>query len=330
MNKRLFTLTLFLLLLVLVITGCTKDLEPIKTEIPQISAEPTTVPPSQEIVNEVDESGDIIITDVIGNQLTLPKEKPTRIISLTPSNTEMLFALGLGEFVVGVDDYSNYPEAALNIAKVGDFYNPNIEAILILEPDLVLAGNKLQVDTVTRLKEVGLNVAAVEATRYEEVIKSIKLVGDLTLTSDKAQEIIDNMILSEEAVIEKIKNQSEIQKTVYFVLSAGEAGNWTSGPGSLINDMFELLGVRAITNIKGGVEWMDFSIETLIIEDPDIMFMSAHSNISLEELALLDGYKDLTAIKEGKVFVVDADITGRASVRIVEALEIMYNIIYPS
>ncbi|MCK5128912.1 MAG: ABC transporter substrate-binding protein [Clostridiales bacterium] len=331
MKRSLFTLFVVVVSLVILFTGCatfSDSQETQETEAPTAEATATTKPPSQDIVNETDEKGVVTIIDVLGNELTLPEEKPTKIISLTPANTEMLFALGLGEYVIGVDEYSNYPAEASAIDKVGDFTGPNVEAILALEPDLILAGNKLQIDAVTQLKELGLNIAAVEATTYDEIPASIKLVGDLTMTQDVAQQLIDDMKVAEEAIIAKANTYEGEPISSYYILSAGEYGNWTSGPGSLINDMFELIGVQTVTNIEGAVPWMDFSLETLITEDPDILLMSGHAFLTVEALVAMDGYKELTAAKEGKVYIVDGDITGRPSVRIVEALEILYNAIY--
>ncbi len=102
-------------------------------------------------------------TDFVGAKLP-QLDRVERIVSLTASNTETLFALGLGDKVVGVDAYSDYPEAAQSIDKVGDFNGPNAEAIVALEPDLVLAGNKLQQEAIDQLKALGLTVVATEAT----------------------------------------------------------------------------------------------------------------------------------------------------------------------
>ena len=297
--KKLFTLTLILLALILLFTSCAEiDLD------------------------------NTVIKDMMGNALTIPEEKPTKIISLTPSNTEMLFALGLGEFIIGVDEYSNYPAEAMQIAKVGDFSGPNIEAIVALEPDLVLAGNKLQADAVTQLIDLGLNVAATEATTYDEIPISIMMVGDLTMTSDKAKQIIDQMKTDEEAIIAKANEYTGDPISAYYVLSAGEYGNWTSGPGSLINDMFALINVEVITDIEPSAPWMDFSLETLVAEDPDILLLSSMAYLTLDDLIAIEGYKELTASKEGRVYIVNGEVTERPSVRIVEGLEEIYNAIY--
>ncbi len=334
MKKRLTILLLILAVVVSLFAGCAKEAEPTATEEVAATAEPTeeaeaTQPPSEDIVNEVDEqTGELTITDVLGNELAIPEETPTKIVSLTPSNTEMLFALGLGEYVVGVDAFSDYPEEALSIEKIGDFNGPNVEAIVALEPDIVFAGNKLQADAVAQLKDVGLNVAAVEATTYEEIYSSIKLVGDLTATSDKAEEIIAAMKEKESQIVAMAQEYQGEPITAYYVISAGEYGNWTSGPGSLINDMFAMLNIDVITDIEPSAAWMDFSLEVLVAEDPDILLLSSMAYLAIDDLCALDGYKELTACKQDGVVMVNGAVTERPSVRIVDGLEEIYNAVY--
>lgn len=299
MKSRLITLTLILLSLILVFAGCTKEIQ---------KEEPTV--------------------DFLGNEITFAKEQPTKIISLTPANTEILFALGLGDYIIGVDALSDYPSEVIDIAKVGDFSGPNIEAIVALEPDLILASNKMQIDAINQLKALGLNVAAVEATRYEDVFKSIKMVGDLTATSDKAQILINQMKVEEEAILKKVNDYKGESISAYYVMSAGEFGNWTSGPGSYVDDMLKMLKVKTITDLDVTAPWMDFSLETLIASDPDILIVVKSDYLNAQMLSEMDGYKDLTAIKEDKAYEVNEDIVSRASVRIIEALEILYNVVY--
>lgn len=299
MKKRLITLTLVLLVAFSLFAGCAGDKTP---------AQPAL--------------------DFVGNEVTLPNEQPEKIISLTPANTEMLFALGLGEYVIGVDEYSDYPAEALDIEKVGDFSGPNIEAILALEPDLVLASNKLQIDAITQLIDLGINVVAVEATRYEDIFKSIELVGDLTKTSKQAKEITDQMKDDEKEIIKKAKKHADDPLSVYYVVSAGEYGNWTAGPESLIDDMFRLIGVKTVTELEVTAPWMDFSIEVLLEQDPDVLLVSSFAFLQISDFVAMDGYKELTACKEGNVFMVDGQITERPSVRIVEGLAEIYNAVY--
>ena len=299
MKKRLVVFSIAAFLLVSLFAGCAKETEP---------AEP--------------------LFDVLGYEITIPKDQPTKIVSLTPSNTEMLFALGLGEYVVGVDEFSDYPPEALDIEKVGDYSGPNVEAIIALEPDLVLGGNGLQEDAITQLTDVGIKIAAVEATSYEEIYSTIELVGKLTLTNEKAQEVIAGMREKEAQVVAMAQGYEGEEIIAYYVISAGEYRNYTSGPGSLINDMFEMLGIGVITDIEGAPAWPEFSMETLVAEDPDVLLLSGMAYMSVEDLCALDGYKELTACKEGRVYIVDSAVTERPSVRIVDGMEEIYNAVY--
>ena len=323
---KLTFLTLALIAMLSAFTACQKAEDvPQATEKPS-QAEQATQEPTAEPTEAVPET----VTDVLGNEIEIPAQAPTKIVSLAASNTEMLFALGLGEYVVGVDEYSDYPPEALEIAKVGDYNGPNVEAIIALKPDLVLGGNSLQEDAITQLTDVGIKIAAVEATSYEDIYATIELVGKLTLTGDKAEEVMAQMRDKEAGLVAAAKAYEGEPVSVYYVLSAGEYGNWTSGPGSLINDMFEMMGIEAITDVEPSAPWMDFSLETLIAEDPDILLLSSMAFITVEDLCALDGYKELTACKEGRVYMVDAAVTERPSVRIVDGMEEIYNAVYGS
>ena len=330
MMKKQLTLTLALLLsLLLLFSGCAQPAaeptpEPTQQATAEPTAEPTVEPPSQEIV-----LGETTCTDVLGREIVIAEgETPERIVSLTATNTEILFALGLGDKVVGVDVMSNYPAEAVGIDVVGDFNGPNVEAIVALEPDLILAGNKLQIDAVQTLEDLDLRVAAVEATLYDEIDESIQLVGKLTRAEDQAQALVDTMTQKQQEITALEKIDEEV--TAYFVLSAGEYGNWTSGPGSFINDMMLSLGITPITQIEGGAPWMDYSIEELVSADPAVILMSSQSGVDVETLSGMVGYKDLTAVKEGNVKIIDADIISRPGPRIVDALQAMFDAVYGS
>ncbi len=347
MKKRFIKLTLIALIIVSLLSafaGCKGDVDPAASQEPteqvqetgEVTQEPTEEPteePTKEPTAEPTEeptaepAGETI-TDVLGYEIELPDTAPAKIVSITPSNTEILFALGLGEYVIGVDEYSDYPAQAVDIAKVGDYNGPNVEAIIALEPDLVLGGNGLQEDAIAQLGEVGIKIAAVEATSYEDIYSTIRLIGQLTLASDAAEEVIAGMREKEAKIIEQAQGYKGEAITAYYVMSAGEYGNWTSGPGSLINDMLKMLGIGVITDIEGGVPWMDFSLETLIAEDPDILLLSSEAFISIEDLCALEGYKELTACKEGRVYMVDASLTQRPATRIVDGLQEIYNAVY--
>jgi iron complex transport system substrate-binding protein len=256
------------------------------------------------------------LTDFLGTAVTLSKF-PERIISLTPSNTEIVYALGLESKLVGVDAFSDYPEAAKALAKVGDFNGPNLETIVALKPDLVLAGNKLQKDVIDKIKALNINVVAAEATEYNDVAKSIELIGKLTGTEAKATDLVADMKAKEQIVLDAVA-KATTGKTVYYAMSYGEMGNWTGGPGSFPFEFIQKCGSKNITEGMP-VPWVNLSQEELVKKNPDIILLSSDVD-NLDKFKKAEGYKDLKAVKAGKVFVVTSNLCSRPSPRLVEGL----------
>ena len=174
-HKRGIILSLIIILL-LSLTGCAKD----------TSEQEANVNKQQN-----NNSFPLTITDDMGREVTI-QTKPERIVSLAPSSTEILFALGLGDKVVGNTTYCDYPEEAKSCTKVGGFNDPNLEIIVTLKPDLVLATN-LHEKVVQGLEDVGINVLVIYPNKLEEVFNSIELIGRATGTEDKAVNITTNL-----------------------------------------------------------------------------------------------------------------------------------------
>ena len=263
------------------------------------------------------------VTDMLGKTVTL-KGTPKTVISLAPSITEVLFALGEGAKVIGVDVNSDYPKEASAIEKVGDFNGPDIEKITALKPDIVFAGNTLQKDTITALQKLGFTVVAAEATDYEGIYKSIELIANVMDKKDKGNEI--NASLKAE-VEETAKKAAALTKhpSIYYAISFGQMGNWTSGPGSFVNTIMEKAGFTCVT-ADGGDEWMEYPLEQLVSKNPDVLLLSSDVG-KVEDIKKENGYKDLSAIKNDKVYLADADILSRPGVRVNEAMQFLYDIL---
>ncbi len=301
--------SLFLLVLVLIISalsGCQKA-EPIETStISEEAAQEPVVEPTEQV------------------PVVEPVEVSHRIISTVPSVTEILFLLGCGGDIVGVDAFSNYPEEALSIEQVGDYSGFDIEKVISLEPDIVFAGNKLQQEEIDTLKSLGINVIETEPTGFEDITSSIEEIGALLGKEAQAKEITDNI----NAVIEAVEQKtiiSSYRPTVYYVMGIGEYGNWTSGEGSFINTAMEIAGGICVT-AGSPVPWMDYPLEDLIIADPNILIVSEY--VSEEELLSDPTYMELTAIQTGNYFFINPDIIERPGPRITEALEYMQSCIF--
>ncbi len=254
----------------------------------------------------------LTVTDGMGRQVAIDKT-PETCVSLTPANTEILFALGLQGKLVGVDNQSDYPAEALAIEpKLGGFHAPNIEAIVALKPDVVFAGDKLQKDAVAQLENLGMTVVCNDPTSFDGVIPGIELIAQV-------------MGVDPSAVTGEIKKaEEEVTTKVYFALSFGDFGNYTAGPGTFIDDMIRIC--RG-TNVAGNmpVSWPEYSIEQLVLDDPDVILVSDYAGDGSVEaqLSATPGYSELRAVKEGHVYGVDANITSRSGPRMGEALRII-------
>jgi iron complex transport system substrate-binding protein len=273
---------------------------------------------------EAPEAAGITVTDHMGRTvaLTAPAEK---IVSLTPANTEILYALGAGDRLVGRDSYSLYPEEAADLPVVGDYTGPNVEAVIALEPDLVLVSNYLPEETVAQLEDAGIAVAGIEATLYEDIPASIEMVA--ALTGADAKPVLDAIAAAEQGVAERAAGAA--QPTVYYVMSFGDYGNWTGGKLSFINTMIRKAGGVPVTDtVESESAWFEYSLEQLVAADPDILLFDSYAG-DPAALAEAEGYKELSAVKEGRVYIVDADIISRPGPRIAQALTTIADLLHP-
>ena len=253
--------------------------------------------------------------DMNGNAVTI-EEQPDAVVSLTPSNTEILYSLGAGDLVKGVDSYSNYPAEALeNATAVGSYADTDIEAVLALEPDVVFAGTgTLQEEARAQLAEAGVVVVETEAMDYAGIPTSIQRIADIL--NIVAQPLLTEMRDKEAALLETAAEAGSC--TVYFALSFGEYGEWSAGPGTFIDTMITMAGGVNIMD-DPALPWPNPSLESILEADPDVILVSGG-----DEMAQLflegEAYQDLSAVQNGHVYGVDADMSNRPGPRIVDSL----------
>jgi iron complex transport system substrate-binding protein len=240
-----------------------------------------------------------------------------RIVSTVPSATETLFALGVGDWVVGVDVSSTYPEETANIEKVGDYNGFDVEKIVSLTPDVVFAGNKLQEDQIAQLESTGVHIVPVDPTMYEDIAETITLIGAEVGREDEAAALNEQIAAVADGVKTKAGEITE-KPTVYYVMGIGEYGNWTSGEGSFINYVIEMCGGQCVT-AGSDSPWIEYPVEDLVVADPDILIVSGY--ITEDALKAEAGYTDLTAVKEGHCLFINPDIIERPGPRIGESLQ---------
>ncbi|MEA2014738.1 MAG: cobalamin-binding protein [Thermodesulfobacteriota bacterium] len=266
-----------------------------------------------------------VYIDKIGREVSIPPS-PQRIVSLAPNITETLFALGLDEKIVGVTKFCDYPQGTASKRKVGGLVNPSLERIVSLNPNLVIGtadGNRKE--TVERLERAGLPVYIVNPGNLGETLKMILDLGEITGRKDEASRLVDNLRKRIDHVTLLTKNSP--RPAVFF--QVGKDTIITAGKNTLIDGLIKSAGGK---NIAGDstTRYPRFSMETIILKNPDIIIISSAKNASSASIEKTWGkWKDITAVKKGNLYVIDPDLTNRPAPRIVDGLETLAGIIHP-
>jgi iron complex transport system substrate-binding protein len=265
--------------------------------------------------------------DDMGRGVTI-NEAPQRIVSHVPSITEMLFALGLGDKVVGVSDYCNYPEEAQSKPSVGNYFNPSIENIVALEPDLVLTDGHS--DNIQQLDGLGITFMVLDPKDIDGVFEDLELLGKVTGTESEAAEIIDSMQDSIADVLARVEGAPR-PKVMYIIDATDLTLPWTAGPGSFVDALITMAGGENIAAQAQGA-WIQLSIEEIVNADPDIIILPLTHGTAFTPREVLEehsAWQGTTAVKEGNIFYIDADLVDRSGPRIVQGLEEIARIIHP-
>lgn len=263
----------------------------------------------------------VTVTDVKGRSVTIEKE-PTSIVSLTPSNTEILFALGLGDKIVGVDEYSNYPEQTNAIDKVGDFNGPNIELVIQHKPDLVVAGGYIQDEAIKKLEDLKIPVISSEAAGLEELYKTIDVLGKVTGKQQQAGQLVEKLKSNMKAVADKAASSDKPK--VYFNVDIN--GFFTAGKGTFISELISMAGGTNVADDSEG--YAQYSVEKIVEKNPDIIITTEHAG-KPEDIKNIEALKSVNAIKNDKIYTLNADIVNRLGPRVDQALEQLAKAIHP-
>ncbi len=268
-------------------------------------------------------------TDDMGREVTV-NEIPHRIVSHVPSITEMLFALGLGERVVGVSDYCDYPEEAQSKPSVGNYFNPSIENIVALEPDLVLTDGHSEGIVQLDELEPPINYMVIDPKDIDGVFEDLELLGKVTGTEGEAEELIEDMQDSIAHVLALVEGAP--QPRVLFIIDATDLTfPWTAGHGSFVDAFITMAGGENIAAQAEGA-WVQLSLEEIVNADPEIIILPAKHGTAFtspETLMEHSVWQGTTAAKEGKIFIIDDDLVSRSGPRIVQGIEELARIIHP-
>jgi iron complex transport system substrate-binding protein len=265
---------------------------------------------------------------------------PNKIISMAPSTTEIVFALGLDEKVVGVDSYSDYPYdfsawiAAGNMTSVGDFSNPNMEVVASLEPDLILATGGVQAETVGTLRDLGYKVLVLNPSNINGVLMNIELIGNATGKTAEAKALINDITSRMDAVVNKVANAASKPK-VYYETWYDPTSLWTAGAKAWQNELIEKAGgVNIFADQQ--LDYFQSSAEAVIERNPDVILVPQEGMgkgepfwVSLDAVKARPGWSSISAVQNDRVVTVDSNTIARAGPRVADILEDLAEAFHP-
>ncbi len=251
---------------------------------------------------------------------------PQKIVSLAPSITEILFALGLGDRVVAVTDYCDYPPEALEKEKVGGYATPDIEKIVALNPDLILVAHGTPMEVINTMVGLGLTLFGIKSTDLDDVLNDIRTVGEITDKEVEAQALTSEMAVGIQAVTDQTEELEQRPKVFYLLWGGEGSALWTAGSGTFIHELIEKAGgVNICGNITG---YPIISIEEVIARNPEVIITSSWPGVyewAMNETAL----NATNARQNNRVFVCDDNLAQRPGPRLVEGLEWFAYFIHP-
>ncbi|MGJ9457789.1 ABC transporter substrate-binding protein [Oceanobacillus sp. CF4.6] len=329
--KKWGLLGLVLLLSIMIFAGCGAQEEEQTTqgEAGVSDVEETNEDTDKELEEGNEELFPVTITDDADQEVTIETE-PESIVSIQPSNTEISFALGLGDKIIGVSDYDNYPAEALEIQKVGA-QDMNAELILKLMPDVALVTDyhyENHQDILNQFEEVGINVIVIgSATSFNDVYDQIEMIATATGSQAQAEEMITDMQERLESIKEKAESITDKKKVWVEVSPAPDI--FTTGQNTFMHEMLE--SINAINAAEEEEGWVKLTEEEIVTLKPNIIITTYGYYIEnpAEEVLSREGWAEVPAVKNEQVFDVDNDTVTRPGPRLIEGVETLAELIYP-
>jgi iron complex transport system substrate-binding protein len=269
----------------------------------------------------------IALTDDDGVQVSI-KAEPLRIVTFAPSNTEIVFGLGLGDRLVGVSgDYDNYPPEAKGIEHIGgagEFgVDPNIEKVVALHPDLMLAisgGDQWK----QRLRDLAIPVFTINATDFGDLLHDIGTIGKITGANDRAAQLVESMRTKAAAVTSAVA--TEPRTSCFF--EAYYPPLTTVGPNTFLYDLLVRAGCDPVSKAAKS-DYPQWSVDQLVRQSPQVYLVSSESGVSVKSVGKRPGFGSLKAVKDGRVTLVNSDLITRPGPRVVQGLELLAGLLHP-
>lgn len=286
------------------------------------SNSPTTLPPTPQSIR---------LEDGLGTEIELPAAAQ-RIVSLAPSNTEILFALGAGSQIIGRDSFSDYPPESLQIKDVGGgFGNLDVETIIALQPDLVLASPLTAAEQVQGLRDLGLIVFVLtNPLQFEDLYTNLMTVARLTGRVEQAETLITQLKQRVQSVDERLGGIEQRPLVFYEIDGTDPNAPWTAGPDTFIDMLITRAGGLNFGHELQG-EWVQVSLEEILRRDPDLILLgdAIWGGVTVEAVMARPGWGELSAVKNQRVYPFDDNIVSRPGPRLVEGLEALARLFHP-
>ncbi|MBS3816590.1 MAG: ABC transporter substrate-binding protein [Candidatus Thermoplasmatota archaeon] len=280
--------------------------------------------------DEGDDSGDsqdqqrnYTVKDATGEEIEF-KEPPERIVSFMPSNTELLFHLEVGDRVVGVDDYSNYPEEAKELPKVGDSMEVDYEKIVDLEPDVVVITEAVS-HMKQQLEEYELRTFVTGGETLEDVYSDLRALGEMCGVEEKGEEKAQVLEDEIDNITEETRDLPEEERIDVLYISGVYQGINTPGEGTFQNTLLTNAGADNIASDKEG--WTTISEEEIISRDPEVIIAPGYIESDVKEYTEKDSWQNITAVEKDQVYFVNGDVMSRPGPRVVEAQQTLVDLL---
>lgn len=273
-----------------------------------------------------------VLQDGLGREIAFDGPAQ-RVVSLAPSNTEILFAVGAGSQVVGRDEFSDYPAEAASVESVGgSFGEYSVEAIVALEPDLVLAAEINTPELVKQLEDLGLTVYYLKnPTTLEEMYKNLSTVAFLTGHGDESNSLVESLQARVKAVDEKLLSISA-RPTVFYEIDATDASKpYSYGPGTFGHLLIERAGGTNLVTLAGITDpYPQVSLEQIVATNPSAIILGDSMwGVTPESVQARAGWDALDAVKNNQIFAFDDNLVSRPGPRLVDGLEQLAKLLHP-
>lgn len=256
-------------------------------------------------------------TDDYNRTVDVPNN-PKRIVSVSPAVTEIIYALGAADRLVGRTDFCTYPADAAKIESIGGISNLNVEKILSLNPDIVISGSMVPEKSVEQLEKMGVPVVCIiEKPSFDGIYQNILRIGQLTNKAQQADSINERI----RTQVEALRDSTPIDQrpSLYYVVGYGKGGNFTAGGESFINDIIALAGAR---NIASDLKGWEYSLEALVDNDPEYILIRQEDSAGFCQQ---QPYSKLSAVKNNRVIAIESGMIDLQVPRNIDAIHLIRN-----